>query len=677
MPSKKTTDAVRPEPETRPKRPATKVKRRGFFGTYVAAGWYRRFLEYFFVSLLILCVAVLTKRLGQADILGDQGLGKSLNSILSIADILYHVGNSMESNYPLIVAFILAFAAAKRPNSGVALAVLAAWSGYAGATTALSQYLAGASAGAVTEIDLGVFGGVLIGFITAISWSMFRFRRVTIWARMVSGIPLVIVIAATAGVILGILMGVFFQILYLVVAVGIGSAILNAPEPVAAALYAFLHPIAEVTGWSSLLDIAPFKTYGSCQAPSGDTIKGSYNCFIYGAHPLEGQQALFLAGGYPVVCFGLTTLFLVIWLQLKGETRQYWRILYLLVVISTFLTGADKVGIYLLAFAAPGLLVAHMVGAAVSYAVTAVFMVTIGWTGGPGVVDLLRWSQTGSGMLILLILGVFFAAVYLIFGLLAVRRRGKTLLFPGFGVPYITKPFMGIPKPAKKPDAAFGEATSDATEKKDSPAPVKTAAPKMAPHESEPNAAGNATKAVRNASTPAAPAAPAAAKPEPAGAKPTESVASNPADSIAASRPLAPTAPVATPGNASATGYPAAGYERYEGYEGAAYNMPGYPSAGAYPPEGYPPQGGYPMAGGRYYPDASGRGSYPVGTYPVDGRYFPARSRSGSAWEGVAPREAGAVGRDSNFSGASGANGASGASNRGKPASSRHNRPVP
>lgn len=49
-----------------------------------------------------------------------------------------------------------------------------------------------------------------------------------------------------------------------------------------------------------------------------------------------------------------------------------------MVAISTFLIGTDKAGIYLLALVAPGLLVVHMVATAVSYTVTAIFMVTIG-----------------------------------------------------------------------------------------------------------------------------------------------------------------------------------------------------------------------------------------------------------------------------------------------------------
>lgn len=411
----------------------------------IAPGWYRRFQEYFFVGILLLCVGALTKRLGQADILGDQGLGKNLKSILPIADILYYVGTAVESNFPLIVAFMLAFAAAKRPNTGVALAALAGWSGYLGSTAALSQYSAGASVGVVTGIDLGIFGGILIGFSTAICWSMFRFRHITVWARLISGIPLVIVISATAGVLLGIVVGVFYQVAYLLISLSLGAAFLNMPEPLSAALYGFLHPVAEMSGWGNLLNITPFTQYGSCQAPSGDTLKGSYNCFIYGANQVTGQQALFLAGGYPVVGFGLTTLFLVVWLQLKGENRQYWRILYWLVTLAVFLAGFDKVGIYLLAFTAPVLLVVHMVASAVSYAVSAVFMVSIGWAGGPGIIDLIRWNQSGSGLIIVIILGVFFAAMYLIVGMLYTHRPNKSSHLPGWGILYVKKPFMGIP----------------------------------------------------------------------------------------------------------------------------------------------------------------------------------------------------------------------------------------
>lgn len=420
---------------------------------YLAPGWHRRFLDYFFVALLLLCAAVLTKRLGQADILGDQGAGRSLKSILPIADIMYYVGTAVESYFPLVVAFLLAFAAARRPNAGVAFAVLASWAGYLGSTTALSQYSAGASVGVISGIDLGIFGGIIIGFATAACWSTFRFRQTMIWARMISGIPLVIVVSATAGVLIGIFVGVIYQITYLLVSTGLGEIFLSWPEPFSAALYGFLHPLAEVTGWGNLLNAVPFTAYGSCQAPSGDTLKGSYNCFIYGANPVEGQQALFLVGGYPVVAFGLTALFVIFWIQLKGEDRQYWRLLYWGVIVAVSLSGSEKVGIYLLAIAAPLLLLAHMIASAISYALTAVFMVTIGWAGGPGIIDLIRWSQAGDGVIILLILGVFFAAVYLIIGLLYARRNGKVSLLPGYGIASIQKPFMAIARSKKSGNA--------------------------------------------------------------------------------------------------------------------------------------------------------------------------------------------------------------------------------
>lgn len=460
-----------------------KPPRSRLFDRFFADDWYRHFLEYFFVGTLILCVGVLTKRLGQADIIGDQGLGSSLKSVLPIADILYYVGAAMESYFPLMVAFMLAFAAAKRPNAAVALAVLSGWSGYIGATTALSQYSTGATSGAIAGIDLGLFGGVLVGFLSAACWSTFRFRRVTTWARMVSGIPLVIIITATAGVILGILTGVVYQLLYLVVVLGLGALFKTAPEPVAAAIYGFLHPLAEVTGWGSLLDITPFKLYGSCQTPSGDTLNGSYTCFIYGGSQIEGQQALFLAGGYPVVGFGLTALFLVLWFQLRGENRQYWKILYWLVILSTFLAGAEKVGIFMLVFSAPVLLLAHMVASALSYAITAVLAITVGWAGGPGLIDLLRWQKSGTGAILLVILGIFFAAIYVIMGMLIMGRRGKKISLPGFGVPYITKPFMGIPTPVGK----HGKNAGSEGEK-----PAKDAAIHAADNESDARGKGSA-----------------------------------------------------------------------------------------------------------------------------------------------------------------------------------------
>ena len=198
----------------------------------------------------------------------------------------------------------------------------------------------------------------------------------------------------------------------LAVVLGLGAVFLNSPAPVAVALYAFLHPFAEVAGLGKLLDTVPFKQYGSCQNDNGDPLSGSYVCFIYGGKQLEGQQSLFLSGGYPVVGFGLTALFLVLWIQLKGKNRQYWAIAYWMMAIATFLSGMDSAALYLFALAAPRLLLAHAVVSVVSYTVTALLVVTIGWAGGPGLIDLIRWFPSGDGLPFLVILGVVFAAVF-------------------------------------------------------------------------------------------------------------------------------------------------------------------------------------------------------------------------------------------------------------------------
>ncbi|WP_311498105.1 PTS transporter subunit EIIC [uncultured Mobiluncus sp.] len=440
------------------------------FARFLAPGWYERFLQYLFVAILILCAAELSLRLGQGHILGDQGFGKVFPGILPIADILYYVGTTVESYFPLIVAFMLAFAAAKRPNAAIGLAALAGWVGYLGATMALSRYSTASSQGEVSGVDLGLMGGILVGFLVAGCWSEFRFRKVAPWARMVSGIPLVVMICATGGVVLGIVVGVFYQLLYLIITVAAGTAMMVAPGPLGAALYGFLHPIAEVTGFSALLNIAPYNLYGSCQTTQGDTLNGSYRCFVYGGTQMEGQQALFLAGGYPVVAFGLAALFLVLLLQLKGGNRQYWRIMYWFLIAGTFLVGAEKPALYLLFFAAPALLMVHAVASAFSYAITAALGVTIGWAGGPGLVDLMRWMGTGEGILVLLILGVLFAAIYVMVAIFTIKVKGQRLNLGGFGVPYITKPFMGIPnssgetKPAPAVTIPKPAAVKDASE---------------------------------------------------------------------------------------------------------------------------------------------------------------------------------------------------------------------
>lgn len=576
---------------------AVKSVKKQRFARFLAPQWYERFLQYLFVAILVLCAAEMSLRLGQGHILGDQGVGKAFPAILPIADILYYVGTTVEAYFPLIVAFMLAFAAAKRANAAIGLAVLAGWAGYLGATTALSRYSSASSQGEVSGVDLGLMGGILVGFLVAGCWSEFRFRKVAPWARMVSGIPLVVMICATGGVVLGILVGVLYQLFYLLVAVAIGTVMMSVPGPLGAALYGFLHPLAEVTGFSSLLNIAPYNLYGSCQTTQGDTLNGNYRCFVYGGAQLEGQQALFLAGGYPVVAFGLAALFLVLWLQLKGSNRQYWRIMYWFLIAATFAVGADKPALYLLFFAAPALLLVHAVASASSYALTALLGVTIGWAGGPGAVDLCRWMGTGEGILILLILGVFYAAIYVMVAIFAIKIKGKHLNLGGFGVPFITKPFMGIPNSSGDTKSVSDAAKPQASEAKASSATAsqvsasKTETPVDLPAEAQPKVAPVAVE-------PEPISLPLSGQPEP----------ENEPQPLQTSQPALPS-PEAYPEDSAQLNptYPQQGY--------AAPNPYGYQASGY--PEGYPAYPEYGTEyGGAYNSQLYGYQGTPYG-YPV------------------------------------------------------------
>ena len=447
-------------------RPASKTQSKAAFfpgkakrsrDCYFASRWYQRFLDYFFIATLIMCAATLTQRIGQGHILGDQGIGASVPSILPIADVLYYVGTVVESYFPLVVACLLAFAAAKRPNAAIALATLASWAGYEGATTALSQYSKVGATGNPVGVDLGILGGILIGFAVAACWSKFRFRKASPWALMISGIPLVIMICATAGVIIGIVVGVLHQLLYLLIVVLLGGLILRLPVAFGSGLYGFLHPLAEVTGLGKLLDIAPQNQYGDCQSPSGEVLHGSYTCFLYSGSQMHGQQAAFLAGGYPVVAFGLTALFIIIWQQIKGKNRQYWALMYWMLIVSLFLAGAEKPALYLLAFAAPALLLIHAIISGIAYSLTTAMGVTIGWAGAPGIIDLVRWARSGDGFWLLAILCVFFTAVYVIFGVLYIRQHARSLNLGGYRIAVVAKPFMGIPLEADKKNMAAAQ----------------------------------------------------------------------------------------------------------------------------------------------------------------------------------------------------------------------------
>lgn len=138
------------------------------------------------LPIATLPAAGLLLRLGQADVLGADGLSKHLSWMQPVADVLAAAGGAVFDNLPLIFAVGVAVGFAKKSDGSTAVAGLFGFLVFKGVLDALAKFW-GAPAGPDAKINYGVLGGIIIGITAALLWQRFYRIKLPDWLAFFGG----------------------------------------------------------------------------------------------------------------------------------------------------------------------------------------------------------------------------------------------------------------------------------------------------------------------------------------------------------------------------------------------------------------------------------------------------------------------------------------------------------
>lgn len=353
-------------------------------------------------------------------------------------------GNAVFGNLPLIFAIGVAVGMARAEKEVAALAGAIAFFIMHTAISAMISINGGAAAmreGAttsvlgITSLQMGVFGGIIVGLGVAALHNRFYKIRLPEALSFFGGTRFVPVISTVVFVFVGIIMYFIWppiqDVMYaaggLVSASGyFGTFIYGVMER---ALIPFgLHHVFYLPFWQTSL--------GGTMEIGGRMIDGAQNIFFAqladpGTTHFAVSATRFMTGKFPLMIFGLPGAAFAMYRCAEPEKRKAVGGLLISAALTSMLTGITEPLEFTFLFVAPGLYVIHCVFAGAAYMLMHILNVCVGLTFSGGIIDMFLFGvlqgQAKTNWLMFIPVGlIYFTVYYFMFSFLIRKLDLKT-----------------------------------------------------------------------------------------------------------------------------------------------------------------------------------------------------------------------------------------------------------
>ena len=376
-------------------------------------------------------------------LMGIMGPGTILNAILQV---MSEAGNIVFANLPIIFAMGVAIGMAKKEKEVAALSAAIAFfimhasigamiTNNGGAETMLEG--ATASVVGITSLQMGVFGGIIVGLGVAALHNRFYKIELPQVLSFFGGTRFVPIVSGLTYTVVGILM--FF--IWPVIQPGIyavGGVVLESGYAgtwvyglMERALIPFgLHHVFYLPFWQTAL--------GGTMEVGGQVIEGAQNIFFAQlADPTVDHFAVsatrFMAGKFPLMIFGLPGAALAMYKTAKSEKKEIVAGLLASAALTSMLTGITEPLEFTFLFVAPLLYAIHCIFAGLAYMLMHVFNVRVGMTFSGGLIDMFLFGilqgNAKTSWIWIVIVGIGYFVVY--FALFSFLIQKMDLKTPG------------------------------------------------------------------------------------------------------------------------------------------------------------------------------------------------------------------------------------------------------
>ena len=367
------------------------------------------------------------------------GPGTFINAILQV---LNAAGSIVFDNLPIIFAMGVAIGMAKQEKEVAALsAAIAFFVMHATIGALITDFgapdLSGATASVlgINSLQMGVFGGIIVGLGVAALHNKYYKIQLPQVLSFFSGTRFVPIISAAVYLVVGIAMYYIWPVIQSGIN-ALGGFVL-ASGYAGTWLYGFieralipfgLHHVFYIPFWQTAL--------GGTAMVNGVLVEGAQNIFFAelatpGIEHFSVEATRFMAGKFPLMIFGLPGAALALYRCAKPENRKAVGGLLLSAALTSMLTGITEPLEFTFLFVAPAMYVVHCVFAGASYMIMHILNVGVGLTFSGGLIDLtlfgiMQGNAKTSWLWIPVVGVIYFIVYYLVFSFMIKKFDYKT-----------------------------------------------------------------------------------------------------------------------------------------------------------------------------------------------------------------------------------------------------------
>lgn len=361
-----------------------------------------------------------------------------------IFTVMGEAGNVVFANLPVLFAMGVAIGMAKKEKDVAALsAVIAFFIMHASISAMITinggadMLLSGAAASVmgITSLQMGVFGGIIVGLGVAALHNRFYKIELPQVLSFFGGTRFVPIISALVYTAVGILMFFIWPPIQRGI-YGIGNLVLQSGYA-GTFLYGLMERALIPFGLHHVFYLPFWQTgVGGTLEVSGQLIEGAQNIFFAQlADPSVGHFAVsatrFMSGKFPLMIFGLPGAALAMYKTARPEKQKAAAGLLLSAALTSMLTGITEPLEFTFLFVAPVLYVIHCIFAGLAYMFMHICNVGVGMTFSGGLIDLFLFGilqgNKKTGWLWIVVVGlVYFVIYYFLFSFLIRKNDYKT-----------------------------------------------------------------------------------------------------------------------------------------------------------------------------------------------------------------------------------------------------------
>ncbi|MGN0695283.1 MAG: glucose PTS transporter subunit IIA [Oscillospiraceae bacterium] len=349
--------------------------------------------------------------------------------LYTILDIMSETGNIVFANLPLLFAMGVAIGMAKKEKSTAALSAAVAYLIMNTAISAMITAYGGveamqenstASVLGITTLQMGVFGGIIVGLGTAALHNRFYKIELPQVVSFFGGTRFVPIICSLVYLIVGIVMFYIWGFVQTGIS-NLGNLVLESGYAgtwiygiIERALIPFgLHHVFYMPFWQT--------SVGGTAVIDGMTVSGAQNIFFAelaskSTEVFSVSATRFMTGKFPFMIFGLPAAAFAMYRAARPEKKKAVGGLLLSAALTSMITGITEPLEFTFLFVAPLMYGVHCVLAGLSYMLMHILNVGVGMTFSGGLIDLTLFGilqgNAKTNWIWIVIVGLFYAIIY-------------------------------------------------------------------------------------------------------------------------------------------------------------------------------------------------------------------------------------------------------------------------